>query len=132
MLPLALRPGKEKEASARSCHQEVLRQCKAAWAGAAAAAAAAAAKPAEASPAAAAASSSSSSSDQPAETSSTPASEPTAANGAEAPAPVESAVARVPSDLMPGANGYLAAGELALQLKLPGLAVKLLDLAAGE
>lgn len=32
---------------------------------------------------------------------------------------------------MPGANGYLAAAELVLQLHLPGLARKLLELAAG-
>lgn len=34
--------------------------------------------------------------------------------------------------VMPGANGYLAAAELALQLALTGLATRLLELAAGE
>jgi hypothetical protein len=33
---------------------------------------------------------------------------------------------------MPAANGYLAAAELVLRLNLPGLGLKLLELATGE
>jgi hypothetical protein len=116
--------GKEKEVSARSCHQEVLRQCKAAWA------------------AAAAAQQTSSSSSQPAaETvgSSSTTSDPTNAAAASSLGAAEQAavtagagVGCVSGVVMPGANGYLAAAELVLQLNLPGLAAKLLELAAGE
>jgi pyruvate/2-oxoglutarate dehydrogenase complex dihydrolipoamide acyltransferase (E2) component len=107
--------GKAKEASARSCHQEVLRQSKAAKA---AAAAAEAANTAAAAAAAAAAC----------------ASAPD--NGAAAPSdavePVQQPAAPVPvADVMPAANGYLAAAELVLQLNLPGLGLKLLELATG-
>lgn len=124
-------PGKEKEASARSCHQEVLRQSKAAWAAAAAAAAA--------SQQTAAAAAASGSSRPAAETSSSPSgsNDPTTAAGAFGAADQAAAASAAAGigcvlAIMPGANGYLAAAGLVLQLNLPELAAKLLELAAGE
>jgi hypothetical protein len=122
-------PGKAKQSAARSCHQEVLRICKATWAAAAEAAAAAAA--------AAPGSSSDSSSSSPADPASTQQDNPTSspepeqAVAAQPVSAADNAAGHAAVDIMPGANGYLAAAELVLQLHLPGLARKLLDLAAG-
>lgn len=115
--------GKAKEASARSCHQEVLCQSKTALAAAAAA------------PAAAAAAAEGSASD-PTGGSAEP--DGVTAGGAEAPAGAAEAAAKPVTvrvcDVLdaPAANGYLSAAELVLQLNLPGLGHRLLELAAGN
>lgn len=46
--------------------------------------------------------------------------------------PNASSAAAAAPVFLAAANGYLAAAELALQLNLPSLATRLLDLAAGE
>lgn len=107
---VALAAGKVKEASARSCHQEVLRRCKAAWASAAA---------------------TSNSSAVSSVSDSSPAATTDAPSTSDAAGCAVGVVEGAAGSVMPGANGYLAAAELALQLTLPGLATRLLELAAG-
>jgi hypothetical protein len=118
--------GKEKEVSARSCHQEVLRQCKAAWA-----AAAAAQQTSSSSSQQATVTGGSSSTNTTSDLSSAAAA---SSLGAAEQAAVAAGLGAgcVATVVMPSANGYLAAAELVLQLNLPGLAAKLLELAAGE
>jgi hypothetical protein len=112
--------GKAKESSARSCHQEVLRQSKTTLAAAAAAAEAAAAAAA----AAAAEGNVSCPTGDSAEPEGVTAGEAAAGPGASV---------RVCDVLdAPAANGYLSAAELVLQLNLPGLGHRLLELAAGD
>jgi hypothetical protein len=101
--------GKAKEAQARSCHQEVVLQSKAVLAA--------------------------NSCSVPESSSSTSGGMRSSGNGSVQDAPADSSSSGSAVPLVGGAaaaaNGYLAAAELALHLKLPALAGQLLELAAG-
>jgi hypothetical protein len=99
--------GKPKEAQARSCHQEVVRQSKAVLA---------AYIPAASSGSCGSARNSANGSMEDAQA--------VGSSSSSSPVPLSGGAAAA-------ANGYLAAAELALHLKLPALAGQLLELAAG-
>lgn len=145
-VPLPRSPaGKGKEASARSCHQEVVRRAKAAQAAARAAAAADATsgKPSsEASTGGGGGSSTggagagdanvaSAATPLPAEAAAATQGSPSLPISAPLPPAADAPAAPACVPWIPDLNGYLAAAEVVLQLQLPHLATQLLEAAAG-